>query len=79
MLVLPGVHSVDVKHEKNEVTIKGAIVAKKIHERPQKWSKQKVEPISETKVKDAEKGAKETKTVISLHPVFIHIKRQTIP
>ena len=79
MLVLPGVHSVDVKHEKNEVTIKGAIVAKKIHERLQKWSKKKVELISETKVKEAEKGAKETKKVISLIQVFIHIKRQTIP
>ncbi|XP_027102866.1 heavy metal-associated isoprenylated plant protein 4-like [Coffea arabica] len=61
LLRIPGVHSADIKHEKNEVTIKGAIVAKKMHERLQKWSKKKVELISETKVKEAEKGAKETK------------------
>ncbi|CDP09330.1 unnamed protein product [Coffea canephora] len=64
LLRIPGVHSADIKHEKNEVTIKGAIVAKKMHERLQKWSKKKVELISETKVKEAEKGAKETKKTI---------------
>ncbi|KAL3516720.1 hypothetical protein ACH5RR_023622 [Cinchona calisaya] len=61
---IPGVHSVDAKLEKNEVTVKGAIEAKKVRERLQKWSKKKVELISETKFKEAEKGAKETKKEI---------------
>lgn len=73
LLWCPGVHSVDVKYEKNEVTIKGAIEAKKVHQRIQKWSKKKVELISETKSKEVEKG-KETKKVISLIDAFIHTK-----
>lgn len=55
----PGVHSVDAKYEKNEVTVKGTIEVKKVHEKLQKWSKKKVEIISETK----SKVAKETKKV----------------
>ncbi|KAK6143078.1 hypothetical protein DH2020_023426 [Rehmannia glutinosa] len=51
LLRIPGVHSVDAKSEKGEITVKGAIDAKKIHARIQKWSKKNVELISETKSK----------------------------
>lgn len=47
-----GVHKVDTKFEKGEITVKGAIDAKIIHQRIQKWSKKKVELISETKSKE---------------------------
>lgn len=60
----PGVHTVDVKLEKDEVAVKGAIDAKKIHQRLEKWSKKKVEIVSQAKVKDVEK-AKEVKKVRS--------------
>ncbi|KAK4476481.1 hypothetical protein RD792_015635 [Penstemon davidsonii] len=49
LLSIPGVHSVDVKSDKGEITVIGAVDAKKVHARLQKWSKKKVELISETK------------------------------
>ncbi|XP_055808055.1 heavy metal-associated isoprenylated plant protein 4 isoform X2 [Solanum dulcamara] len=55
LLRTQGVHTVDVKFEKDEVTVKGAIDAKKIHQRLEKWSKKKVEIVSQTKVKEVEK------------------------
>ncbi|KVH89253.1 heavy metal-associated isoprenylated plant protein 4 [Cynara cardunculus var. scolymus] len=54
----PGVHKVDVKHEKGEITVEGIIEVKKIHERLEKWSRKKVEILSQEK-KAIEK--KETK------------------
>lgn len=48
----PGVQTVDTKFEKGEISVKGAIDAKKIQARLQKWSKKKVEIISETKTKE---------------------------
>lgn len=54
-----GVHSVDAKFEKGEITVKGAVDAKKIHARLQKWSKKKVELISETKSKEEVKKVKQ--------------------
>ncbi|KAL2461004.1 Heavy metal transport/detoxification superfamily protein [Abeliophyllum distichum] len=63
LLRLPGVRSVDTNFEKGEVTVKGAIDAKKVHTRLQKWSKKKVEIISETKTKeDVTKGQETIKT-----------------
>lgn len=53
-----GVHNVDAKYEKNEVTVKGFIEAKKIQGRLQKWSKKNVDIISETKSKVEEKEKK---------------------
>lgn len=47
-----GVHKVDAKFEKGEITVTGAVDAKKIHARLQKWSKKKVELISEAKSKE---------------------------
>ncbi|CAI9103368.1 OLC1v1001833C1 [Oldenlandia corymbosa var. corymbosa] len=72
---LPGVHSVDVKFEKNEITVKGAIEAKKIHARLQKWSKKKVEIVSETKVvekKEEKKDAKKETIKTIQMKVYIH-------
>lgn len=45
----------DVKFEKDEVTVKGAIDAKKIHQRLEKWDKKKVEIVSQAKVKEVQK------------------------
>ncbi|CAA3018818.1 heavy metal-associated isoprenylated plant 3 [Olea europaea subsp. europaea] len=56
----PGVQTVDTKFEKGEISVKGAIDAKKIQARLQKWSKKKVEIISETKTKEDVKKGKET-------------------
>lgn len=60
-MVLTGVLSVDAKYEKNEVKVKGFIETKKIQERLQKWTKKKVDIISETKSKVQEKITKEKK------------------
>lgn len=48
---MAGVHNVDAKYDKNEVTVKGFIDTKKIQGRLQKWSKKNVDIISETKSK----------------------------
>ncbi|XP_071696579.1 heavy metal-associated isoprenylated plant protein 4 [Rutidosis leptorrhynchoides] len=45
----PGVHKVDVKHEKGEITVEGTFEVKKLHERLEKWSRRKVEIISHDK------------------------------
>ncbi|KAL8028425.1 hypothetical protein ABFX02_14G159200 [Erythranthe guttata] len=58
LLRIPGVHRVDAKFEKGEITVKGAIDAKKIHARLQKWSNKKVELISETKSNEEVKKEK---------------------
>lgn len=58
-----GVHSVDVKYEKNEVIIKGAIDEKTIHAKLEKWSKKKVEILAKDKIKIVEVKEKETKKV----------------
>ncbi|GFP93891.1 hypothetical protein PHJA_001533400 [Phtheirospermum japonicum] len=64
LLRIPGVHKVDTKFEKGEITVKGAIDAKKIHARLQKWSNKKVELISETKSKeDAKKDDAKKETI----------------
>ncbi|XP_011093976.1 heavy metal-associated isoprenylated plant protein 4 [Sesamum indicum] len=63
LLRIPGVHSVDVKFEKGEITVKGGIDAKKIHARLQKWSKKKVELISETKSKEEVKAKEAIKKI----------------
>ncbi|KAK6120743.1 hypothetical protein DH2020_045516 [Rehmannia glutinosa] len=73
LLRIPGVHSVDAKSEKGEITVKGAIDAKKIHARIQKWSKKNVELISETKSK-----VDVIKKVSNIHNVKTDIKAQTI-
>ncbi|KAL8253986.1 hypothetical protein R6Q59_032207 [Mikania micrantha] len=54
----PGVHKVDVIHEKGEIRVEGTFEVKKIHERLEKWSRKKVEILSQDK-KSIEK--KETK------------------
>ncbi|PIN15877.1 Copper chaperone [Handroanthus impetiginosus] len=69
LLKLPGVHRVDTKFEKGEITVKGAIDAKKIHAKIQKWSKKKVELISETKSK--EEAKKETIKTITMK-TYLH-------
>ncbi|KAL8542527.1 hypothetical protein ACS0TY_003406 [Phlomoides rotata] len=69
LLRIPGVHKVDTKFEKGEITVKGAIDAKKIHQRIQKWSKKKVELISEIKSKEEVK--KETIRTITIK-TFLH-------
>lgn len=66
-----GVHSVDVKFEKDEVTVKGAIDAKAIHQRLEKWSKKKVEIVSQDKFKEVEK-ATNVKKVGLLHTSLSH-------
>ncbi|XP_012832669.1 PREDICTED: uncharacterized protein LOC105953541 [Erythranthe guttata] len=58
LLRIPGIHRVDAKFEKGEITVKGAIDAKKIHARLQKWSNKKVELISETKSNEEVKKEK---------------------
>ncbi|KAL7083452.1 hypothetical protein ACP275_14G163300 [Erythranthe tilingii] len=58
LLRIPGVHRVDANFEKGEITVKGAIDAKKIHARLQKWSNKKVELISETKSNEEVKKEK---------------------
>ncbi|KAL3615446.1 hypothetical protein CASFOL_041107 [Castilleja foliolosa] len=63
LLRIPGVHKVDTKFEKGEITVKGAIDAKKIHAKLQKWSNKKVELISETKSKEEAKNDVQTKTI----------------
>ncbi|KAM3344093.1 hypothetical protein P3S68_026184 [Capsicum galapagoense] len=52
---MQGVRTVDVKFEKDEVTVKGAIDAKKIHQRLEKWDKKKVEIVSQAKVKEVQR------------------------
>lgn len=37
----------DVKHEKGEITVEGTFEVKKIHERLEKWSRKKVEILSQ--------------------------------
>ncbi|KAK1401410.1 HMA domain-containing protein [Heracleum sosnowskyi] len=61
LLRTTGVHSVDVKYEKNEVIIKGAIDEKIIHTKLEKWSKKKVEILTKDKIKIVEVKEKETK------------------
>ncbi|XP_059651727.1 heavy metal-associated isoprenylated plant protein 4 isoform X2 [Cornus florida] len=43
----PGVHSVDVKFESGEITVKGTFDAKKMHERIERISKKKVVKVKE--------------------------------
>ncbi|KAL1546565.1 heavy metal-associated isoprenylated plant protein 4 [Salvia divinorum] len=70
LLKMPGVHKVEAKFDKGEITVNGAIDAKKIHTRLQKWSKKKVELVSETKSKEDEKK-KETIRAITMK-AFLH-------
>ncbi|XP_057800304.1 heavy metal-associated isoprenylated plant protein 4-like [Salvia miltiorrhiza] len=70
LLKIPGVHKVETKFEKGEITVKGTVDAKKIHTRLQKWSKKKVELVSETKSKEEEKK-KETIRTITMK-AFLH-------
>jgi len=44
---------VDVKFDEDEVTVKGAIDANKIHQRLQKWTKNKVHLVSHAKIENA--------------------------
>lgn len=59
----------EAKFDKGEIIVKGAIDAKKIHTRLQKWSKKKVELVSETKSKEEEK-----KVVINYYDSYITYK-----
>ncbi|KAL8155158.1 hypothetical protein AgCh_000521 [Apium graveolens] len=61
LLRTTGVHSVDVKYEKNEVIIKGTIDEKMIHTKLEKWSKKKVEILGKDIIKIVEVKEKETK------------------
>ncbi|KAG6434516.1 hypothetical protein SASPL_106153 [Salvia splendens] len=70
LLKIPGVHKVEAKFDKGEILVKGAIDAKKIHTRLQKWSKNKVELVSETKSKEEEKK-KEAIRAITMK-AFLH-------
>ncbi|XP_060207877.1 heavy metal-associated isoprenylated plant protein 4 isoform X2 [Lycium barbarum] len=74
LLRTQGVHTVDVKFEKDEVTVKGAIDAKKIHQRLEKWSKKKVEIVSQAKVKEVEEVKKETIKTTTLK-VYMHCNK----
>ncbi|KAL4562890.1 hypothetical protein LXL04_026921 [Taraxacum kok-saghyz] len=49
LLRTQGVHKVDVKHEKGEIRVEGSIEVKKIHEKLEKWSRKKVEILSQDK------------------------------
>ncbi|OIT36157.1 PREDICTED: heavy metal-associated isoprenylated plant protein 4 isoform X1 [Nicotiana attenuata] len=77
LLRTQGVHTVDVKLEKDEVTVKGAIEAKKIHQRLEKWSRKKVEIVSQAKVKDVEKAKEVKKESIktSTLKVYMHCNK----
>ncbi|KAH6812247.1 hypothetical protein C2S51_026009 [Perilla frutescens var. frutescens] len=70
LLKIPGVHKVDTKFDKGEITITGAIDAKKIHARLQKWSKKKVQLISETKSKEEVKKKENIRTITM--KAFLH-------
>ncbi|KAM3344094.1 heavy metal-associated isoprenylated plant protein 4 [Capsicum galapagoense] len=71
LLRMQGVRTVDVKFEKDEVTVKGAIDTKKIHQRLEKWDKKKVEIVSQAKVKEVQKETiKET-----ILKVYMHCKK----
>ncbi|XP_075111104.1 heavy metal-associated isoprenylated plant protein 4-like [Nicotiana tabacum] len=73
LLRTQGVHTVGVKLEKDEVTVKGAIDAKKIHQRLEKWSKKKVEIVSQAKVKDVEKAKEVKKESIKTTTLKVHM------
>ncbi|XP_076956231.1 heavy metal-associated isoprenylated plant protein 4-like [Bidens hawaiensis] len=45
----PGVHKVDVMHEKSEIRVEGTFEVNKIHGRLEKWSRKKVEILSQEK------------------------------
>ncbi|KAM7472376.1 hypothetical protein LguiA_010559 [Lonicera macranthoides] len=64
LLRTQGVQTVDVKFESGEITVKGVIEEKKIHERLEKWTKKKVEILPKPKIKAAVDKEKETKKEI---------------
>nr|GMC86623.1 heavy metal-associated isoprenylated plant protein 3 [Ipomoea batatas]GME16037.1 heavy metal-associated isoprenylated plant protein 3 [Ipomoea batatas] len=74
LLRTPGVHTVDVKFEKDEVEVTGGIDAKIIHQRLEKWSKKKVEIVSHAKNKEVEKEIEVKKEAIKTTTlkVFMH-------
>ncbi|WMV49335.1 hypothetical protein MTR67_042720 [Solanum verrucosum] len=74
LLSTQGVHSVDVKFEKDEVTVKGAIDANKIHQRLQKWTKNKVHLVSQAKIENANQLKKETINTTTLK-VYMHCNK----
>ncbi|XP_073314257.1 heavy metal-associated isoprenylated plant protein 4 [Primulina huaijiensis] len=73
LMGIPGVQNVDVKFENGEIIVKGInIDAKKIHARLEKWSKKKVQFVSESKSKlDEEKKIKETIKTITMK-AYLH-------
>ncbi|XP_004248586.3 heavy metal-associated isoprenylated plant protein 4 [Solanum lycopersicum] len=74
LLATQGVHNVDVKFDEDEVTVKGAIDANKIHQRLQKWTKNKVHLVSHAKIENANQLKKETiKTTIL--KVYMHCNK----
>ncbi|KAK4364331.1 hypothetical protein RND71_015689 [Anisodus tanguticus] len=77
LLRTQGVHTVDVKFEKDEVTVKGAIDGKEIHQRLEKWSKKKVEIVSQAKVKviEKEKDVKKETIKTTTLKVYMHCKK----
>nr|GMC83226.1 heavy metal-associated isoprenylated plant protein 4 [Ipomoea batatas] len=76
-MVLSGVHTVDVKFEKDEVEVTGGIDAKIIHQRLEKWSKKKVEIVSHAKIKQLEKEIEVKKESIKTTTlkVFMHCNK----
>lgn len=61
LLVKTGVHKVDAKHEKGQITVEGTFEVKKIHERLEKWSRKKVEILSQDKKILEKKDAKKVR------------------
>lgn len=60
----------DVKHEKNEITVEGTFEVKKIHERLEKWSRKTVEIVSQDKkaeIRETKKVRVSTSTQIYLN------------
>ncbi|KAK4715916.1 hypothetical protein R3W88_014254 [Solanum pinnatisectum] len=74
LLETQGVHSVDVKFEKDEVTVQGAIDANKIHQRLQKWTKSKVQLVSQANIQNANQLKKETIKTTTLK-VYMHCNK----
>ncbi|XP_019168253.1 PREDICTED: heavy metal-associated isoprenylated plant protein 4 isoform X2 [Ipomoea nil] len=76
LLRTPGVRTVDVKFEKDEVKVTGGIDAKIIHQRLEKWSKKKVEIVSQDKIKEVEKEIEVKKSIKTITlKVFMHCNK----
>ncbi|KAL7593865.1 hypothetical protein Lser_V15G31860 [Lactuca serriola] len=76
LLRTPGVHKVDAKHEKGQITVEGTFEVKKIHERLEKWSRKKVEILSQDK-KILEKKDAKKETIIKTTKIkaYMHCEK----